>query len=196
MIGSLYDYVIKETLGFHVDYSKTLGQQIEEGRHSASAGIPAPITQSQADSLTEKCENSIRSMHRPIVKSNTAQLATIFSQVGSLKSPNPPTLTRETYEYLNYTETEALPVIIVGRITSYNMNTFKGRIYAQEEHRPIPFILDEGARDRRAVSRITQSLSENAQNPGSGDIKCTAYRNYSRSRRLKSYLILEVSAQQ
>jgi hypothetical protein len=30
LISSAYDYVIHETLGFHVDYAKTLGQQYEE----------------------------------------------------------------------------------------------------------------------------------------------------------------------
>jgi hypothetical protein len=34
MIASLYDYVVKEALGFHVDYSKTLGQQYEEFKKS------------------------------------------------------------------------------------------------------------------------------------------------------------------
>jgi hypothetical protein len=30
LVSSAYDYVISETLGFHVDYDKTLGQQYEE----------------------------------------------------------------------------------------------------------------------------------------------------------------------
>jgi hypothetical protein len=30
LISSAYDYVIHETLGFHVDYTKSLGQQYEE----------------------------------------------------------------------------------------------------------------------------------------------------------------------
>jgi hypothetical protein len=33
LISSAYDYVISETLGFHVDYSKTIGQSYKELRN-------------------------------------------------------------------------------------------------------------------------------------------------------------------
>ncbi|MFH7326423.1 hypothetical protein ACHHTY_08020, partial [Desulfurivibrio sp. C05AmB] len=53
LVHSVYDYVISESLGFHVDYNKSLGQLYEEYQEK-EVGLPE-IRQSQADSLIEKC---------------------------------------------------------------------------------------------------------------------------------------------
>lgn len=48
ILFSAYDYVVKETLGFHVDYEKSIGLQYEEYLASQK------ITQEKIDSLIEK----------------------------------------------------------------------------------------------------------------------------------------------
>jgi hypothetical protein len=47
-ISSAYDYVIHETLGFHIDYNKTLGQQYEEYKstHPDIKRLPEPVFRS------------------------------------------------------------------------------------------------------------------------------------------------------
>ena len=52
----------------------------------------------------------------------------------------------------------------IGVVSSYNINTYKGRIYSFAEKRPIPFELMSEARDRRTVGLITNSQHLNGQN--------------------------------
>lgn len=194
LIRSAYDYVISETLGFHVDYEKTLGQQYEELK---SHDLPSePLSPARLDSLVEKCEVAIREMHRPISKSQTATVGKLI-----VSSETKPTLigrplTIETYEYIAYSERGSESQEIDGRISSYNINTFKGRIFARQEGRPIPFELAEGARDDHSIAAITASLSANAQNryDEQGEIRFVAYENRARSGRLKGYYVVEVSS--
>ena len=63
VVTSIYDYVLYETMGFHVDYDKTLQSLYNE----------KVINEEKLDSLTEKAEPSIVEMHRPIVASKTAK---------------------------------------------------------------------------------------------------------------------------
>jgi hypothetical protein len=160
LVSSAYDYMISETLGFHVDYSKTLGQQYEELK--SSNAISAPLPQSKFDALIEKCEGAIQTMHRPIVKSGTASQAIItVGPIARSRVVGQP-MDRHTYEYVAYTEHEDTPQKLRGRVSSYNINTYKGRAYLFDERRPIPFILAESARSKRNVSLITNSLQRNA----------------------------------
>src|SRR5262249_8265011 len=56
LISSAYDYVIAETLGFHVDYRKTLGQQYEELKRRQDI---KPMPEARFDAVIEKCEAAI-----------------------------------------------------------------------------------------------------------------------------------------
>jgi hypothetical protein len=193
LISSAYDYVISETLGFHVDYSKTLGKQYEELRRSRTD--IKPLEQPRFDAVVEKCEAAIKAMHRPITMSESADEAKVTATIEGPPRPIGETLNRETFEYLAFTERDDHPREIVGRVSSYNINTFKGRIYIPAEGRPIPFTLAESARSRGNIALITGSLRLNAadrREPG-GEIRCIVLRNMSRSGRLKSLIILEVS---
>lgn len=197
LVRSAYDYVISESLGFHVDYEKTLGQQYEELKKTKQIGSQLPIPQlpiSKLDSLVEKCENSIKEIHRPIVKSETASKAKLSAQVGHLNFRIGPELTSSTYEFIAYTERSSDDFIIIGKVTSYNINTFKGRVYVNQEHRPIPFELADMARDIGSVSAITASLQASARQrlQEDADIKFRAYRNESRTGRLKALYIIEI----
>ncbi|MCG8694782.1 MAG: hypothetical protein MI806_26535 [Minwuiales bacterium] len=193
LIRSAYDYVVSETLGFHVDYDKTLGQQYEElkKRNPDIQSLP----QWRFDSLTEKCEAAIKDMHRPIVWSKTATKAEIISRVGSDEHPFEHPLDQETFEYIHVTQMSETAFEFVGRVSSYNINTFKGRLYIEDERRPIPFELAPSARDVRGIACVTESLSANAQTRfrDDGNIRIVAFPSTSKSGRLKSLLIVKAS---
>jgi hypothetical protein len=192
LISSAYDYVVAETLGFHVDYNKTLGQEYEELKTKENQIEKLP--QSRFDSLAEKCEVAIRDMHRPIAKSRTATEAIISTRVGSVERQFGDPLNLETYEYVAHTDRGSASFEFIGRISSYNINTFKGRVYIAAENRPIPFELGESARNIDSIIRVTTSLRVNAERKSSdgADIVFNAFRNTSRSGRLKSVFITEI----
>jgi hypothetical protein len=194
LVSSVYDYVISESLGFHVDYGKTLGQQIAE--HKASSAPVPRIEQHKLDALVEKCTTAITDIHRPIVKTRTASEAVITTHVNSeiVRIGRP--LNAETYEYIHEAFTDEITQVITGRVSSYNSNTFKGRIYVAAEGRPIAFELSIAARSTTAVRLIVASLSQNAINDHKNEwstVHCVVQRNTSRSGQLKSYTILQVS---
>ncbi len=193
LIYSSYDYVISETLGFHVDFSKTLGVQYEEYKRTHITQYP--ITESGLDSVIEKCDTAIRQMHRPVVKSSTAEQGLITQIL--------PTATRvirpmnlQTYEYINEMIFSDAPRKIRGRISSYNINTYKGRIFCFDERRPIPFILEEITRNELAISRITSSLASNAisRSGHAGNIEFTAYVTTSKTGTVKRYHVISVDS--
>lgn len=194
LVRSGYDYVISESLGFHVDYDKSLGQQYEEIKKAKEP--VAELSQSRFDSLIEKCEPAIREMHRPIIKSKTAEEAKIVAKVGKSEEPIGDLLTPETFEYLSFTERTVEHFHYRGWISSYNINTFKGRIYVPALNRPIPFELGDTARDTSTVLLIVRSLGANAetQMKGDGEIELTAFENRSRSGRLKGLLVIRANA--
>jgi hypothetical protein len=190
LIRSAYDYVISQSLGFHVDYDKMLGQQYKEARdQDDDINVLSPA---RFDSLIEKCDTAVKEMHRPIYKSETADQGQVFSNMGSERVAIGPPLTIETYDYIAYTETSPSSVELTGRVSSYNINTFKGRIYTETYGRPVPFELSEHLRDRQTISIITRSLDANAQDRSGGDFSFVAFENHSRSRRLKSLFVTDI----
>ena len=195
LIRSAYDYVISETLGFHVDYDKTIGQSYEEIKKKKIGGIE-PLPQIRFDSLIEKCQSAIREMHRPIVKSESASQAKLFATVGKATKALGPPFNDESYEYISFTERTASTSGFVGWVSSYNINTYKGRVYLPKQGRPIPFELTDSARSGRAIGAITSRLSLNAQSrrQGEGSISFRAFENLSRTGRVKSLLITEIDA--
>lgn len=193
LMHSAYDYVISESLGFHVDYGMSLGQQFEKLQESKQNKLPI-LKQSQFDSVIEKCETAIREMHRPIVKSQTADKARIVYRTRSSETPLQYPLNNDTFAYINETKQEDRETEVVGPISSYNVNTYKGRIFVRAEKRPVPFELAEGTRTLQAVRQITRSLDMNAADRLStgADIRCLAFRNLSKTGRLKSLLIVKL----
>jgi len=195
LVRSAYDYIVSELLGVHVDFDKTLGQSIEDARKKDDS--IRPLSQSRFDSLMEKCEVAVKDMHRPIVKSATARYAKLTAKVGDADYPFDVTLTQETYDYIEFTERAPTPSPFAGSVTSYNMNTFKGRIFIPEHGRPIPFQLSDLARDSQSVVAVGASLNENIQtringDTGGGEVRFLAFENLSRTGRLKSLLIVEI----
>lgn len=195
LVHSAYDYVVSETMGFHVDYDQTLGQQYEKLK-KAKTNLPI-LSQAKFDSLTEKCDVAVKEMHRPIVGQETASTALITSRFGkSIQNISRP-LTEQTYAYINQSNWSDSPEQFVGRVSSYNSNTFKGRIYILDLRRPVSFELHLDAQGVRSVGRITRSLTINAKdrrrtNLDEGLIVITAFKNESTSGRLKSLSIVRV----
>ncbi len=196
IIYSAYDYVISESLGFHVDYTKSLGQLYKENK---SRGITLPqVRETQLDSLIEKCSTAITEIHRPIYKTKTADCARISTDVSGQKVLLKPTFSFDSFRYMIEEHIEEGVEIIKGKISSYNSNTFKGRIYVAEEGRPISFQLSEGTRQIRSIQLVVNSLSENALrafDPEASEIFCKVQKIRSKSGYLKRYKILVVSGE-
>lgn len=194
IVHSLYDYVVSQCLGVHVDYEKSIGQIVE--KYNKENEKKLEIEQHKVDSLIEKCTSAITEIHRPIFKTKTAKRAKIISELLSQEQQVGPELNLDTFEYIYEEFTEDTPSMIKGRISSYNSNTFKGRIYVADEGRPIAFELAEKCRSVSVVSLVTASLSVNAvkdYNNQWNTVYCRAFRRTSRSGHLKSYKIIQVS---
>ena len=197
IIFSLYDYVISESLGVHVDYDKSIGQLYEEG--VAKRARVKEARESQADSLIEKCSTAIREMHRPIYKNGTATTGSIVGRaLGGKDIPLHTGLTQETYEFINETRVSEEIEYFSGKISSYNSNTFKGRIYIEVIGRPVSFELSESARDSKSINLITSSLRANAlrrTSDAASVIHIAALRNTSKSGTLKSLTVSAVASE-
>ncbi len=89
-----------------------------------------------------------------------------------------------------------MPEVVKGRISSYNANTFKGRVYVPKFGRPISFELSPNARTKHAVRLITSSLHLNAIgqrfSPESA-LYATVLQNTSKTGHLKRLTVLHVS---
>lgn len=193
LVYSLYDYVVSESLGIHVDYERSLGQLYEEAQ-AAKTKLPV-IREAQADSLIEKAERAIIEMHRPIFKTQSAGSASITASINRARLPLKTNLSVETYEFIHETKQAELAKIIEGRVSSYNSNTYKGRIYVANYGRPVTFELALDARSPRIISLITTSLRLSAlkqYDEVGATIHCVALENTSKSGHLKSLTLTVV----
>jgi hypothetical protein len=193
LIYSAYDYLVKAALGVRVDYSKTLGQQYEELKTSDFNG--PVLTQSRFDSLIEKCEPPLKELHRPITGNGTAERGKITARIAQRPSPVGVELTQSTFEYLDETFEEHTPTKYKGRVSSYNSNTFKGRVFVPSEGRPIAFELTQSARDSATLYIITSSLAANTLQPKDrhvGYFEFTAFKRTSRTGLLKAVAIVSI----
>jgi hypothetical protein len=190
LVYSAYDYVISETLGFHVDYEKSIGEKVEEMK---ARGSQRELPQSKLDAVIEKTQISIRDMHRPIVSSQTATNAFVLGGDGVTPITNP--FSDNTFEYMMYSDPRSYPEDVQGIVSSYNVNTYKGRIFLFDERRPIPFQLVSDARNSENVTRIANSLAANAMERFSdvGLLNVRAFKTFSRSGRLKWLDIVDVA---
>ncbi len=194
LVYSAYDYVISESLGFHVDYDKSLGQLYEESKRK-NMELPE-VRETQLDSVIEKCSNAITELHRPIYKNKTANTAQISANINNKNQTLTAELSMDTFQYIveDYVEEEVIS--IRGFVSSYNSNTFKGRVYVPVEERPIPFELAETVRDQACIQLIVDSLSASALRSFEAEpieVYFRVRRITSRSGHLKKYMVLAVS---
>ena len=195
LIFSAYDYVVSQSLGYHVDYNKSLLQLYEENE-AKKIKLPKKVKESQLDSVIEKCSTAITEIHRPIYKTNTAEKARITTVINGHEISLTPTLSIDSFRFIieEYTEDEI--EIIEGVVSSYNSNTFKGRIYSVQENRPVSFELANNIRNEHTVRLITSSLSQNALKKYDDEVEnifCKVQKTKSKNEILKRYNILAVS---
>lgn len=194
LVYSAYDYVISESLGFHVDYNKSLGQLYEESKKNK---IELPVVrEAQLDSVIEKCSTAITEIHRPIYKTKTADTARITTNINNQKVPLNPVFSFESFQYIIEEFTEDEVSVIRGFVSSYNSNTYKGRIYVPEEERPISFELAEYVRAESSIQLIVDSLRANALRNYEAEpieVFCKVQRITTKAGHLKKYKVLAVS---
>lgn len=190
LLYSAYDYVVRQCLGFPVDYNKSLYAAYEEQLDAKK------ITPAKLDSLTEKVESSVANMHRPIVASHTADHADIIGV-----APMEPRvrlgseLNNMTYEYIKRSILDKEDTVVEGIVSSYNINTYAGRLFIFDEERTIPIELEDRARGKGTISNITRSLHSNALERGSRDgaVSVTGRLVRSPSGRLKGIKVSSVA---
>lgn len=197
LIYSAYDYVVSESLGVHVNYDESLGESYAKLRKSQQNQLPL-LEESKLDALIEKCESGIIAMHRPLIASKTATRAYVTFKTAGGEQPIKGGFDHDSYEFMVDTRQDTEHSKVVGKVSSYNINTFKGRFFCTSERRPIPFELSESIRSRKYVRRITSSLSKNAvdRNGIEGDLLFDVYKNVTKSGRLKSYFVVDVHERQ
>nr|WP_159453932.1 hypothetical protein [Ruegeria meonggei] len=188
---SALDYVLQQSLGFEVDFDETFGPQIERAREQQQ--IPQKIDAERFDSLIEKVEPGLRQCHRPIVFSETATNAQVTWRLPRQAGILDGFFDSETYEYVSQTLRQEDLEDFQGNISSYNVNTFKGRVYIKSMQRTLPFEIAPEARSPSALRAIVGSLYENSSNEHlfSADVVLRGFRNESVNGRLKSiYAVL------
>lgn len=191
LVYSAYDYAISKTMGFHVDFDQSLGQQYDALPKEIREIVPK-LTEDRFESLSEKIEPALKEIHRPIIKSRTASSGRILGRNAS--DPFEVPIGDRTYKYLISSNRETDMTEFTAKVSSYNINTFKGRAYIDEARRPIPFYLEEVARNPAAVSRVTTSLRANARRRLSDDstVEFIGFANRSPTGRLKSISVVDI----
>lgn len=197
---SALEYVIEETLGFEPNFDDSLGNQIEQYRlEQDDHPISDDLSQGRFDSLIEKIEPGLKAVHRPIIRSQSAEVAQIGYKVAGSEGYLGGYFSQETYDHIDRTITSDDFSTYEGNISSYNTNTFKGRIFVSQEKRTIPFELSDQARNIANINKITRSLSANGSARLSrpyntqADISITGLRNESVHGRLKSIFVTDVA---
>lgn len=196
LVYSVYDYIIKETLGTHVDFNKSLLKLYEENQITKEQASKLKVPdQSRLDSLAEKTEVAIKEMHRPIQKNMTAEKGLLFADYAGETLPLGVELNLSTYQHLAKTHESEYPKVFSGLISSYNINTFTGRIYLPDENRPVPFTLTKDARTKENSGLIAESMSMNIEDEG-GTLYFLAFEVRSGTGLLKRLNVIEVSEDQ
>jgi len=154
LISSLYDYALYQTMGVELDYDQLIRELIDE-HGMRYEELPAP---ERLDSLTEKIRPSVIEMHRPIEK-GTAQAAEILRRDQPTDRVGPE-MDRETLDEARYS-LEGEVTEYRGQASSYNMNTYSGRIYLPNEYRTVPFELGTQTRSLETQRAISRSLDAN-----------------------------------
>jgi len=133
-------------------------------------------------------------MHRPVAFSQTADRGQLSYLDIHEKAPIGPPITIDTWDYIDVTSKSDDYVILEGWVSSYNINTFKGRVYLSAYGRPIPFILADDIRSARKIAMITTSLNANARERLGDDGRrfIQAYTFTSSTGKIKSILIVDV----
>ena len=187
------DYVIQESLGFKVSFDEMLGPQIEKAFDNNQ--ILKKFGEERFDSLIEKIEPGLRQCHRPIAFSESALNAQISWKLEKKSGLLNGFFDSNTFEYISRTIRASDLVDLTGVVSSYNMNTFKGRLYAESMERTILFELSNSARSSAETASVAGSLYENTVKLATFTRKITlrGFKNESVNNRLKSIYVVGVN---
>jgi hypothetical protein len=193
VVFSVYSMVIQEAMGQKVDYDKSLHEIYEKGIKEGTDGFLMP-KKSQIESLVEKVEPAVLDMHRPMVSSGTAEHLSISDIETTKNRTNPLIFDRASYDSLRFKKRADDIITIVGKVSSFNMNTFNGRLYSSADQRPISFFLSHAARTDQGVQLVGQSLANNIKNPSSDDafLQFDVIQTHSRTGRATRFLVIKV----
>lgn len=190
LIFSAYDYVIKSATGATLDYDKPIRVLIDEGKKAAGEASQN-FSVDVLDGVIERTEKSIEEIHRPIIESQTANIANIsyryHSEYVSLAK-----LDRETFEYISQSIERKETETAIGAISSYNINSYTGRVFVPELGRTVPFLLSDSIRSSKQIDKITSSLRANALKIGNETFEFEAVVMESVSGRVKRYIIFDI----
>lgn len=167
LVHSGYEYLVHKVTGRELDYDKSIRQLYEESQVE-KLGLKAP-KESKFASLAEKIEPPLTRLHRPIIKSATAEQAKItFQSSRSTKLP-PLILDRNTFAGMAYRERQDEVETLNGIVSVFNPNTFNGRVFVPKLSRTVPFFLTPAGRSPRALKLIGESYVTNLNERGSED---------------------------
>lgn len=192
MIYSAYDAMVHAALGVDLDYDKPLRKHMKKKEAPSRIYLPSDP---RIQSLVEKCEVPLAEMHRPITVSESAHTAEVVqNRQRSPARPAGPPLSQETFDFLKYVEKDVKPSTTAGKVASYNLNSFKGRMFCLREGRLISFVLDESCRSRSNVRKIVGSLQANAvdENDDKAIVNFHVIAERRRTGSIRSYRILDI----
>ncbi len=190
LLYSAYDYVMKSATGISVDYDKPIRVLLEEAKKQAPEASEN-FNIDVLDGVIERVERSIEEMHRPIVESKTAIVANITYNHGSTDTKIA-SLDHQTYEYISQSIERPKPETVLGAISSYNINSFTGRVFVPDLGRTVPFLLSETSRGTKEIDRLTSSLRANALRLDDETMEFEAIVIESVSGRIKRYIIFDI----
>lgn len=193
MVFSVYSLAVESATGQAVDYEKTLQQIYRDGLEGGTEGFLMP-TRSRMESLVEKIEPAVADMHRPLIASQTAEELRINEGQADETSSKEILLNNHTFDGLRFRRLDDKNRKVFGKISSFNMNTFNGRMFALDEERPIPFSLSHAARTEKQVKLIGQGIALNISDPASDAsvLEFDVLPTYSRTGRVTKYLVIGV----
>lgn len=190
LLYSAYDYVIKSATGMTLDYDKPIRQLIDEGKGNAPEASQN-FNVDVLDGVIERAEKSIEEIHRPIIESETSEVARLTYLSSASETPIAD-LDTDSFDYISQSIERPAPEKFEGAISSYNINSYTGRIYVPDLGRTVPFLLSESARGSGRVDRITSSLRANALKLGNETVPFEAIVIETVSRRVKRCIIFNI----
>lgn len=180
--ATVYEWAVAICTGKTVDYSTTpIAAKLKK----------MEIETRKIESLAQKIEPSVLSMHRPILtqSAETSQLA--------IGSANNIIFDSQSLDLTKKLTIDTDPLQFEGRVAGYNPNTRSGMIYSTAEKRAIPFELERGL--DITTSTLAESLllydrvkSRKLYGARSGFFKFLAKRVINQSGSVKKYYITHV----
>jgi hypothetical protein len=166
-------------------FSKTVGQ--DYGPSNSLAKQVIATDEGAIDAMVDTIEGDFSAIHRPIIKNG----GNVFIIGGKGNVVN---LDSNTYDYVSQKVVEDKERLYRGRISSYNANSGRGRIFIRKLNRVVPFEPPQFGFSQDETELVAWSLNEYVNNrPGDVVLEARAVRT--QSGLLKSLKASSVKAQ-